>query len=57
MMKKIFDNGDQANYDGKKAVVVGQFIVKGDIQSYMIKVDGKIIMNVLPGLLRAGTEI
>ena len=57
MMKKIFDNGDQANYDGKKAVVVGQFIVKGDIQSQMIKVDGKIIMNVLPGLLRAGTEI
>lgn len=57
MMKKIFVNGDQANYDGKKAVVVGHFIVKGDIQSYMIKVDGKIIMNVLPGLLRAGTEI
>ena len=57
MMKKIFVNGDKADYNGQNAIVVGQFIVKGDIQSYMIKVDGKIIMNVLPGQLRAGTEI
>ena len=52
-----FKNGDKADYNGQKAIVVGQFIVKGDIQSYMIKVDGKIIMNVLPGLLRTGTDV
>lgn len=52
-----FKNGDKVIYNNQQVFVVGQHIVKGEIQSYMIKVDGKIIMNVLPGQLRTGTEI
>lgn len=52
-----FKNGDSADYNGQKVIVVGQFIVKGELQSYMIKVDGKIIMNVLPGQLLAGNVL
>lgn len=53
----IFKLKEAISYNGQKAIVVGHFYVKGEIQSYMIKVDGKIIMNIFPAQLRSGTEI